>query len=99
MPLYAGEMSFDHVYESLANYQAFLNIYYGLTGEAKLREDGYFDQKTKDIVAQFNVEHEISGDAINIETAHQIYKRYVEMMNNITYDDELQTLISEIKSS
>ena len=99
MPLYAGEMSFDHVYESLANYQAFLNIYYGLTGEAKLREDGYFDQKTKDIVAQFNVEHELSGDAITIDTAHQIYKRYVEMMNNITYDDELQTLISEIKSS
>jgi hypothetical protein len=50
-------------------------------------------------VAQFNVEHELSGDAITIDTAHQIYIRYIEMMNNITYDDEPQALISEIKSS
>lgn len=99
MPVYEEHMTFDHVYQSLANYQAFFNVYYSLEGEDMLRTDGYFDQATKDIVFQFNTEFELSGDEIGIETARKVHHVYAEMMQNIVYDDELQTLINLIKTA
>lgn len=99
MPIYNGQMIYDHVYQNLGNYQAFFNIYYDLDGEDLLRTDGYFDLKTKNIVAEFNAENELSGDQITIETAQKIYQAYQFMMHDIAYDTELQSLIAAIKSS
>lgn len=99
MPVYKEYMTYDHVYESLAPYQAFFNVYYDLSGDQMLRTDGYFDQKTKDIVFQFNTEFNISGDAINIDTAHQVFELYADMMLDLAHDDELQTLINMIKTN
>ena len=99
MPVYEGEMSFDHVYTSLVNYQAFFNVYYELTGEDKLRTDGYFDTKTRDIVFQFNTEHEIAGQLLGLLTARKIHEIYMDDLFDLTKDSELQTLISMIKNS
>ena len=98
MPVYEGLMSYDHVYQSLVSYQKFLNLYYHLTGIDKLREDGYFDSRTRDVVFQFNTEHEISSQSITIDTARMIHKIYMEYMNDYTKDDELLELITIIKS-
>ncbi|MDY0075007.1 MAG: S41 family peptidase [Acholeplasmataceae bacterium] len=99
MPVYHGEMSYDYVYASLANYQAFFNVYYQLEGLDKLRTDGYFDQATKDIVFQFNTEFELSGQTIHLLTARKIHELYVDYLLDVTKDDELQHLIQVIKSS
>lgn len=99
MPVYQGEMSIDHVYQSLGDYQAFFNVYYNLTGLDELRTDGYFDQKTRNIVFQFNTEHELSGDHITLETARIIHHIYMDFMNDLNQDHELQTLIDLIKQA
>jgi carboxyl-terminal processing protease len=96
MPVYRGEMTVDGVYQGLSNYQAFLNIYYGLEGVNRLRTDGYFDQKTKDVVFQFNTEHELSGDTIHLLTARKIHDLYMEMLFDLTLDKELQHVIDII---
>ncbi|HAX03567.1 MAG: hypothetical protein A2Y45_10050 [Tenericutes bacterium GWC2_34_14] len=99
MPVYQGEMSIDKVYETLGDYQAFFNVYYNLTGLAELRTDGYFDQKTRDIVFQFNTEHELNSDHITLETARMIHHIYMDLMYDLNQDQELQTLIDLIKQA
>lgn len=98
MPVYEGEMSYDNVYPALSKYQAFLNVYYGLTGLDVLRTDGYFDQKTRDKVFQFNTEHEINSQKIGLLTARKIHEIYMNDLFDLTKDVELQTLISMIKN-
>lgn len=99
MPIYQGEVFFDHYDKSLSNYQAFFNLYYNLDGVNKLRTDGYFDAKTQTIVNQFNIEHEIDGNSLNLQTARKIHDLYMMMIDDITKDDQLQALIQIIKQS
>lgn len=98
MPVYEGEMTYDHVYEALAKYQAFFNVYYDLEGLDALRTDGYFDIKTRDIIFQFNIEHEISGQVLGLLTARKIHEIYMDDLFDLAKDDELQTLIQMIKN-
>lgn len=98
MPIFSRVMSYDHVYPELSNYQAFLNVYYGLTGTSVLRTDGYFDEATRLKILQYNIEKELSGDQLGVETARHIHLDYIFQTTSIDHDDELQFLIQLIKS-
>lgn len=98
LPIYQGEMSVDRVYEALGDYQAFLNYYYQLEGAETLRTDGYFDEKTRVRVAQFNMEFEIDGDHISLETARKVHDLFQIYDQDISYDNEVNALIDLIRS-
>lgn len=98
-PVYMGEMSYDHVYQELIDYQKFFNLYFDLTGLNQLREDGYFDLKTRDRVQAFNLEYGITGQTISLETARKVHEIYMDYLFDLTKDDELQELILIIKNS
>ncbi len=99
LPIYQGEMQADHVYEALGAFQAFFNYYYQLEGAEKLRTDGYFDEKTRLIVAQFNVEFEIVGDHLGLETARRVHDLFQIYDQDIIYDNEVNALIELIHTS
>jgi carboxyl-terminal processing protease len=99
MPIYNGVMSFDMVNSNLANYQKFFNYYYNLTGIDKLRTDGYFDQKTKDVVIDFNTSFGlIDQEIIDYETQKFVHQVYMEHLFDLSRDVQLQSLISIIKN-
>jgi len=99
IPIYYGIMQFDMVSSSLAKYQKFFNYYYNLSGLELLRTDGYFDQKTKDVVLAFNESFGLVGqDSINYETQKFVHQVYMDDYYNINKDHQLQSLISIIKN-
>ncbi|RJX25714.1 MAG: hypothetical protein C4537_04120 [Acholeplasma sp.] len=98
LPIYDGVMSVDHVYEELGAYQAFFNYYYQLEGVHALRTDGYFDEATRLIVAQFNIEFEIIGDALGLLSARKVHDLFQIYDQDITFDNEVNEIISLINT-
>jgi carboxyl-terminal processing protease len=98
MPIFKEIMSINHVYPELSLYQAFFNEYYGLSGSNALRTDGYIDEATPLKVLQYNIEKELTGDMIGLETARHIHLDYIFQSGSLDDDDELQVLIDLIKT-
>jgi len=98
LPIYRGEMRYNEVHSSLSLYQKFFNYYFDLNGNDKLRTDGYFDQKTKDVVLAFNELNGLTGlDLINYESQKFIFMTYYNDYYDITKDNQLNSLISIVK--
>jgi carboxyl-terminal processing protease len=98
MPVYQGPVEKDQVSLSLSLYQAFLNVYYELSGLSRLRTDGYFDQKTEDAIEDFQLEHELEvTGTLNIETARKIHDVYMALTNDLSNDMQLAQLVELIR--
>ncbi len=98
MPVYHGPVEIDQVSSSLALYQSFFNVYYDLVGLSKLRTDGYFDQKTEDIISQFQLEHEllVTG-TLNLQTARKVHDIYMALSTDLSNDRQLIALIEILR--
>lgn len=99
MPVYGGEVAFNEVSSYLGSFQAFLNYYYDLSGASALRTDGYFDQATQTMIETFQTEQGLTvSGLLDRETANAINDIYMARVNDITYDNQLQDLISLLES-
>ncbi|MBN2300462.1 MAG: peptidoglycan-binding protein [Acholeplasmataceae bacterium] len=95
MPVYHGEVSYNEVNSNLKEYQAFLNYYFDYQGLDLLRIDGYFDHATQMSIEDFQSEQGLTiTGTLNRETAIKIHQIYMNRMQDITYDNQLQNLIS-----
>lgn len=100
MPLYGGEVGFNQVSYELGNYQAFLNYYYGFSGLNELRTDGYFDLSTQNAIEDFQLDQSLTVTGkLDRQTAIKIHQIYMEDLQDLTKDVQLQTLIDLIKSA
>lgn len=100
MPVYGGEVGFNQVSSELGNYQAFLNYYYDLSGINELRTDGYFDLATQNAMEDFQLEQSlVVTGKLDRETAIRIHQIYMEDIQDLTKDVQLQTLLDLIKSA
>lgn len=98
MPVYDGEVRFNQVSTSLSHYQSFLNLYYDLSGSLALRNDGYFDQKTENIVSRFQLDHNLNVTGVlNIQTARKIHDVYMSLSTDLTNDMQLAQLIELLR--
>lgn len=97
--LYQKDISFDQVSNLLVDYQKFLNIYFNLNGVDEIREDGYFDQRTKDYILMFQQEQSLNETSkLDKQTAYHMYNLLKQYQNDLTYDIQLNKLIDLIKS-
>ncbi|MDO9629991.1 MAG: S41 family peptidase [Acholeplasmataceae bacterium] len=100
MPVFVETLSKDMVSYSLSAYQQFLNYRLTLTGENRLRTDGYFDQKTEDAVfAYTSLKLSAGENQIKNQTSRFMYDDYLDDMRNKDLDMQLQELIAIIKTS
>lgn len=99
MPIYEHQLMLDMVDETLVDYQMFINEYFNLDEGAMIRTDGYFDDDTKNYVMQFQQENqlEVTG-SINLETAQYIFITYKTLVEDVTNDQQLMTLLEMIDS-
>ncbi len=96
-PLFNGVLSYDMIDQNLVNYQMFLNAYFNLDQGTRMRTDGYFDLDTENWIKQYQIENQLDDNGtIDLETARMIYLDYEAMTNDISFDVQLQTLISLI---
>jgi carboxyl-terminal processing protease len=87
---YDGMMKIDMVNETLIPFQQFLNIYY----DSDVREDGYFDTETEQLVRTFQGEYNLTVNGfINEETYHKMYDLYNVFTQDLNYDSQLETLV------
>ncbi|MFH0767690.1 MAG: peptidoglycan-binding domain-containing protein, partial [Bacillota bacterium] len=98
-PIYGGMLEFNQVSGYLGSYQAFLNYYDDLEEGSALRTDGYFDLATKTALENFQFEQSlvVSG-MLDRETSIVIHQLYMQRVQDLTYDIQLQNLIDIIKS-
>jgi carboxyl-terminal processing protease len=97
LPFYEGYLDFDSVRPSLGAYQAFLNVYYELTGDDQLRQDGYFDADTNDAFERYqnDLGLDVTG-ALDRMTAMSIHDMYLEKVNDPGADVQLQALVDQL---
>lgn len=90
-PIYKEEVKLDMVSEELVNVQKFLNAKYNLT----LREDGYFDVATQNAITTFQTEFDIDKTGTyNLETMQTIYTDYHNMLDDHTYDNQIDYIMN-----
>jgi carboxyl-terminal processing protease len=94
MPVYHGQMVYNTVSAYLSSYQSFLNIHFNFEGLSLLRTDGYFDTATKEAVERYQLENNLSvTGVINIETSRSIHDLYMEYLDDMIHDVQLQGLL------
>ncbi|AUD64833.1 hypothetical protein BK011_03770 [Tenericutes bacterium MZ-XQ] len=90
-------LELDDVSLSLIEFQQFLNAYFELEGASKIREDGYFDQVTKDYILMFQQEQNITETAkLDLETARVMHDLLKVYQSDLAEDVQLQTLLGMI---
>jgi carboxyl-terminal processing protease len=98
MPIYDGIISLDQVSQGLSLYQSFFNAYYELTGNQRLRTDGYFDQKTQSIIQMFQNEHEIAVTGkLDLSTARKVHILFMELSSDLSNDMQLAQLVELLR--
>ena len=96
--IFEKEVNYDEVSSTLTSYQQFLNTYFDLTGVDKIREDGYFDQKTLDYLNMYQRENDLEvTNKLDIITAHFIYDQLLVFQNDDQNDWQLQSLLDMIE--
>lgn len=100
LPIYTGEVSRDEVSVGLPLYQMFLNTYFQFDEEDALRTDGYFDLATELAIIDFQTDMSIPTTGIlDRNTAEAVFDYYNMVINDMAYDTQLQTLITQIEAS
>ncbi len=98
MPVYDGAVGFDQVSQSLSRYQSFFNTYYGLTGNQRLRTDGYFDVKTQGVFQMFQSEQELTVTGqLDLSTARKVHLLYMELSSDLSNDMQLAQLVELLR--
>jgi len=98
LPVYEQTLFIDVVDNSLIDYQKFLNVYFDLDEGSKMREDGYFDQITKNWIELYQSEKgmTMTGE-LDILTSQAIYLDFKLLSSDISEDAQLQALLSLLR--
>lgn len=100
LPIYTGEVKRDEVGLSLSLYQNFFNVYFQYQDEDLLRTDGYFDMDTEVAITHFQQDMALTETGIlDLATARAVFDYYKAQVGDITYDTQLQQLITLIEGS
>ena len=96
---YTEDLELDDVSYALSLNQKFLNAYFELEGVAKIREDGYFDQKTEDYIFQFQQQQSLNlSKKLDKQTANKMYDLLKRYQNDLAYDNQLNVLVDLINA-
>lgn len=96
---YYKDLKLDEVSQVIGLYQKFLNTYFELEDVAKMREDGYFDQKTEDYLYQFQQQQSLSLTKImDKQTVNRMFDLLKTYKSDQSYDIQLNRLIDIIRA-
>lgn len=99
IPFYEGEVELNEVSLPLSTYQKLYNAYYMLNETSSIRTDGYFDSATEDAMETIQMDFglDVTGK-LDRDTAIALFDLYTESMYDLTYDHQLNELITRLNS-
>jgi carboxyl-terminal processing protease len=87
---YQKDVSLDEVSSDLVNIQKFMNLIFS----TNIREDGYFDNHTKNALMSFQIVNNLDASGIyNYDTYQALYDLYLTYIHDVFLDIDIQTLV------
>lgn len=95
VPTYSRDIEPDTVDMELINVQKFLKAKYN----EEIRTDGYFDNKTKELIERYQTEKELRvTGSFNLETHHEMYIEYFDTLDNIKKDPQVGKIVEIVEA-